>query len=377
MLRIDTFASVLLLVLVAGAPACAQGGLLYGSDIFQNELGTIDRASGAWTLIGSEGLTTGSIAGLAYDPTANVIYGCNPVDHGVYAVDQATGQATFIGITGFATIKGMAYDTGSGTLYCSCASCNVLFTVNVATGAGTSVGSFTGGFGIEGLAHDPATGTLFALSDNSDQVMVVSKTTAALTALPTPLPIGTWRGLAWDLQTGVLLATRTSPGELFVIDPVTGAATLVGSTSGLVEGLAFKTVAPEYQVNQTGASLDIDGVQGSATTLATVNVAVGQTAIAHFGGANTGQPWDVVLGIAPPIAVSQGAAVIGGQILNIDFTDPTLIFLWNGFQGPPSATFAVPFSLPAPATLSLQMAVADPLSTIGIALSQPVRLIVQ
>ena len=85
--------------------------------------------------------------------------------------------------------------------------------------------------------------------------------------------------------------------------------------------------------------------------------------------------------MAPLIPASAGALISSdGQIVNINLGDPSLTLWFNFMQGPAWGTgtaLSIPFSFPSATTLSAQMIVADPAQTSGIALSQPVRLLVQ
>lgn len=142
------------------------------------------------------------------------------------------------------------------------------------------------------------------------------------------------------------------------------------------------TLPPQYQTNFSFASsLDVNGVQGTSSVPATVTVSIGVTATLGLASVNLGQQWNLGTGSAPLISTSAGALVTSdGQIVNLDLTDPTFD-LWFAFlQGPawgPSTAVSIPFSIPSATTVSAQMIVVDPGLMSGIALSQPVRLIVQ
>ena len=227
-------------LLPALGPAAAAQSTLYGSEVQLDQLGTVDRASGTWTFIGSQG-PVGSITGLAYDGNHDVLYGCSPSNNSLYTLDPGTGLATLVGPTGFSNINGLAYDPATDTLYCTDLNNNVLFTVDVATGAGTLIGTISGAGAIEGLGFDPATDTLYGLDDISDRVYRLDTTTAVATPLPNPVGrSGLWRGLSWDSEQGVLWATTVNPGELHRVDPATGVGSFIGSPLSFVQGLAFR-----------------------------------------------------------------------------------------------------------------------------------------
>ncbi|MAG55595.1 MAG: hypothetical protein CMJ83_04815 [Planctomycetes bacterium] len=138
---------------------------------------------------------------------------------------------------------------------------------------------------------------------------------------------------------------------------------------------------PQYQTNSGLGSLDVNGVQGTTQSPAIVNVPIGTTATLGLGSTNAGMLWDLGSGLAPLISVSAGAFVLpDGQIVNLDVSDPTLSFWFNLLQGPtwiPWGALSIPFSVPVPAAVSMQMVVVSPTLPSGVVLSQPVRLIVQ
>lgn len=164
----------------------------------------------------------------------------------------------------------------------------------------------------------------------------------------------------------------------------------LGTTSGaepsdpqwVASGAPTACATPQYQTNFSfAASLDVNGVQGTPFTPATVTIPVGTSATLGLASVNVGQPWDLGAGSAPLVPAGAGALVTSdGQIVNLDVLDPTVQLWFNFLQGPPwgpSTSLSIPFSLPAATAVSAQMVVVDPALMSGIALSQPVRLIVQ
>lgn len=136
------------------------GATLYGTVITGGggpvELRTLNPDTGASTLIGVTG--TGPIAGLAYNPNTNVMYGIagssGPAD--LYTIDLMTGVATIVGSTGIQAGSlefgpdGNLYAGGTGTVapYDNQGS---LYRINPATGASTLVGAT--GFGTGGVGN--------------------------------------------------------------------------------------------------------------------------------------------------------------------------------------------------------------------------------
>ena len=176
--------------------------------------------------------------------------------------------------------------------------------------------------------------------------------------------------------TGIFSATSTA--QSFCNGPQGG------NSYNLINMIQIRNLsaAPEYHTNASpAASLDINGVQGTSQIEAVVTVPVGMTGTLGLGSVNVGQPWDLAAGTAPLIPASAGALISSdGQIVNINLGDPSLTLWFNFMQGPAWGTgtaLSIPFSFPSATTLSAQMIVADPAQTSGIALSQPVRLLVQ
>lgn len=173
-----------------------------------------------------------------------------------------------------------------------------------------------------------------------------------------------------------------------LLQPGTNTLYVYGNDTGVVAGLLFSATLdlfgfanPEYETNSGASSLDVNGVQGTAFTPATVTVPVATLGTFGLSSVNVGQPWDLGSGLAPLIPASSGALLLpDGQILNLDLSDPTLAVWFNLLQGPawgPQSSLLVPFSIAAPTMVSAQMVVMDPGVASGLALSQPVRVIVQ
>ncbi len=150
-------------------------GTLFGTDASGDHLLTVNPVTGAGAIVG--GMFIGSVPSLAVDPATGTIYaGQGGGAPNIYTVDKGSGAATLVGDSGlgFAAIGGMDF-TPDGTLY---AAVNIvgdggtgsdhLATINKATGAATVIGPFgacpPSGLctieGMEGIAFD-ASGTLW------------------------------------------------------------------------------------------------------------------------------------------------------------------------------------------------------------------------
>lgn len=152
----------------------------------------------------------------------------------------------------------------------------------------------------------------------------------------------------------------------------------VPATNGGASGLSFRVdfsvfAEPEWQVNQTGASLDLDGVVGNASFPASVAGCTGVPVTANLSSSNVGMPWEV--GITSPELGrprSLGAPPLSdGQVANLRFSVPSVSYV-NGLSfssGFPAVSFSVPVAATAAVSMSAQMAVFDPSQGSGLSLS--------
>jgi hypothetical protein len=123
---------------------------------------------------------------------------------------------------------------------------------------------------------------------------------------------------------------------------------------------------PEWQVNQPGSSLDLDGVQATPATSAVTTKCPGAPGLAMFASTNLGLLWEAGIGALPlvPRSGTGSLSTPGGQVVNLDLGDPALQFLFGG-PGPSPVPFPgnliVGFTAgPAPLTATIQQLNADP-----------------
>jgi hypothetical protein len=72
-----------------------------------------------------------------------------------------------------------------------------------------------------------------------------------------------------------------------------------------------------------------------------------------------------------------GISTAGGQTINLDLTDPNLVFLFGLQFGLPFVPVNANVGLPVPGTLSFQLVILDPTQVAGFSLSALNTLIVQ
>jgi hypothetical protein len=238
------FAAALPVLLLTVSAGVANAGTLtlYATTFNEKQLLQINIATGAGTLVGVIGETTGT-ADLAS-------YGGN-----LYALDQGGAKFDLInpataGIISSTTLGasiqgegGFTFDnSGHAWVSNSQGSTGQLLECNVAINSGcTLISSLNPS--MDGLAVSAA-GVLYGLSqapvgDAQPSLYTINETTGVATLIgssgQTGINVG---GLAFDPATGVFYAAFN--GELYTINTTTGAATAVGAIGfGDISGLAF------------------------------------------------------------------------------------------------------------------------------------------
>ena len=144
----------------------------------------------------------------------------------LYSVNVATGAATLIGsLNGPTNPAGLA--SHNGTLYVVGTTNDSLYSVDVATGAATLIGSLSGPTNPNGLASH--NGTLYLVDSVADSLYSVNVTTGAATSIGSLSGPPNPNGLASHNGTLYLVDSAAS---LYSVDVTTGAATSIGSLNG-------------------------------------------------------------------------------------------------------------------------------------------------
>lgn len=246
--------------------------------------------------------------------------------------------------------------------------------------------------------QDPATASAW----NADYVYFDANGTSITAAVPDPgfqgLMVNHWYRwqTIWDFTSNRVLLLR-------ITDLTTGVTStyaptdwyLAGGTaplpmptafrwfcgSGSVAGnsLAFDnanldifTGPFDYQVNNPASSLVANGLPDPGPFAPISVVApMGSNVLLDFSSSSTGLPWDVGLTSIPAVAGNAGGILTpGGQLINIDVTDPSYTSLFGlSFVNAFTNLTGVAVSSPGPAMISGQLAVVDPGGPDGIALS--------
>lgn len=203
----------------AGAPAGAAvllgadfGGVLYDVDTFTGDA-INPRATGISTL-----------SGIAFSP-AGMLYGHDAATDWLHRINPQTGASVPVGFIGIDVTEGdLAFNPVSGQLFGTQSfGDDRLYTIDLATGQGTTVGVITDAGDISAIAFDAA-GTLYALDTLTDAIYIVDPLTAdILSTIPLGASLGSSAGMAFDPVTGNLYiadggALGTNKLYLFLLD---------------------------------------------------------------------------------------------------------------------------------------------------------------
>jgi hypothetical protein len=235
---------VFLAATLLSATTALAGPIMYVHDGGGN-LGTVDVATGAATVIGNMGVV---MTDIAFDPLGN-LYGIS-FDN-LYSINSSTAAASLIGATSIAGGNALVFGA-DGTLYGAGFATTNLFTINPLTGASSVVGNM--GFASGGdLAFN--TGD-FYLASSGAQLIRVNPTTGA-GALVGAFGVAGVFGLATG-DDGVLYAVAGT--NVYTVNTATGAATNPVNFGGQGLGVAFgQSFVAETQVPEPALILLLGG----------------------------------------------------------------------------------------------------------------------
>lgn len=206
----------------------------------------------------------------------------------LYTLDEATGQATAVGPTGYA-LTGLAVDPTTGIMYGATSAqspgtTNALVTVNPATGAAALVAGFSSGSTVADIAFD-STGQMYGWTESGDHPVSIDKATAAVTVL-NATSLGTFgdgeaideNGVWYDMSKG-------ETGALWTVDKSSGAVTTVATLSNSPNGSGAMNAA-SFGCDGTSLWAMDSGRGSSASWLVTVDTSTG--AMTSHGLSNVG-----------------------------------------------------------------------------------------
>jgi hypothetical protein len=279
-------AALAILACVAGAVvpwAVAGGGGFGGTQVLYGATGNnvasnlyvIDSSTGGHTTVGPIGH---ALTGLAVDPTTGTMYGVttpndptNPAS--LVTVNRATGASSVIGALG-ATIADIAF-TSSGVLYGWSESVDGLDLINTTTGAATDVGATGLGTAGDGESFSPG-GVLYDMSrGSSGELWTVNTSTGAQTVVGTlsGAPAGTVNAATFGCDGSTLyVSVKSSPDYLATVNTSTRVVTSIGATT--ISGAANLDALTSYC---SGSTAKVRRVPGEYCMPAPVKRADGTT----------------------------------------------------------------------------------------------------
>lgn len=208
---------------------------IYAIDNNADTLLTLDRTTGAKTVVGSLG-TAVSFGDLAWDGSTLYLLGGRN-NNALYSVDRTTGAATLIGSHGVTDLFGLAYNPLDGHLYATqFAGGSGFYRLDKLTGAATPV--VASGTMLDGLAFNSTLGTLVGAQGGQGAFFSVDAATGDA------LQIGAGAGflnngdLDFDAASGAYYVADFS-GFFFRYSTNTQSRTIIASGLGAIDGLAI------------------------------------------------------------------------------------------------------------------------------------------
>ena len=245
---------------LAASPAAAAA-TLFGIDDTTNALITIDRTTGAISVIGSTGIAAGDFGDLTYDSNHGVLYwAAGRGNDNLYTIDMSTGAATLVGTHGVDDLFGLAYDTQSNTLYGDSSNGN-FYSIDANTGAATLIGANSVYPG--GLAYVASTNTLYLSSAGTGTLSTIDVTTGAATLFSAGPGFLNDNGVTWDPLLGLFWADDWSD-NIYQYDAAFDSRTGINTSSDALDGIAYADVATTTVPEPITLSLFGAGLAGVA-----------------------------------------------------------------------------------------------------------------
>lgn len=215
--------------------SAASAGTLYAIDDIDNSLVTIDPVTYAVTSIGSTGVSGGDFGDLAYDSISGTLYwAAGRGNDSLYTLNLATGAATLVGSYGIDDLFALAYNNSDGQLYAQATSGNV-YRLNPTTAAPTLVGS--NGVYPGGMEYRTDTGQLILVGAGNGSFYTVDTTTGAATLLASQGFIND-NDVAYDPDLNAYFVNDWS-SNLFKFDGTTYAGGVVATLPEAYDGIVY------------------------------------------------------------------------------------------------------------------------------------------
>ncbi len=280
-------------------------------------LGTIDQTTGAFTVVAPiTGLTAGdNTTGLTINPVTGAALlsavGGTPALSRLYTLNLTTGAATLVGV-----ITAPTDPTGTtmidismncqGALYAHNIIDDSLYSVNVATGAGTKFPThgLAANFA-QGMDFDNQSGALYAFiytGAGTNRFGTFDLTTGAFTSLVTDNPLGEFEGA---------IPTACPAVGAPTITPVTPAGA-VSFTLPATRSFVFNNAAAATASGTVSCTIAGAGFSVNPATVQTIPIGGSSTFVVSATAAGTGTLTCTIQGVAQPVVynLTAGAPVV-------------------------------------------------------------------
>jgi Ca2+-binding RTX toxin-like protein len=303
----------------------------------------VDTATGATTSIGPIGF---AVTGLAVDPSSGTLYGSTSMQspnspNSIITIDKTTGAGSLVGPVGIAgeEVADMTFDA-AGTLYgWTEMFTDDLVTINTSTGAATQVGNsgiFTFGSGLADVG-----GTLFYAGDGVTGVLrTVDKTTGLTTIVSTlhgaPSNTDGIAAMAVDPDSDVLFAVALNdsdvihPAYLVTIDTATGQVTTIGALPNDFDAIAFDSAGVVVQNTPPDASISgpSTGVRGQPLTYQVIatdpdiaDMDAGLSVVVNWGDGSPTESFTVNSATSQPLSLVHSFVASNAYTITVTVTD--------------------------------------------------------
>ena len=204
---------------VGAAPSGqSPAGTMYGADLRSDSTYTVNLATGAWTLLGSTGIS--DPRSMAWD--GETMYGTSYEAGRLYSVHLTSGAWTPVGGTGTSEPAGLEWN--GSVMYGTDTTSDNLYTVNRTSGRWTRVGStrriLPAWLGWNGSA-------MYGVDESTNNTYTVNLTSAAWTEVGRTR-VARPNDMAWNGRT--MYGVSVARGFLYTVNLTSGAWTPVGST---------------------------------------------------------------------------------------------------------------------------------------------------
>jgi Ca2+-binding RTX toxin-like protein len=241
--------------------------ILFGATGGENDsqLYTIDTATGVTTAIGSIGF---AVTGLAVDPISGTLFGSTSSlslnsPNSIITIDKTTGAGTLVGPVSLAgeEVADLTFDAAGNLFGWTEMFTDDLVKINTTTGAATQVGDagiYTFGSGLADV-----NGTLFYSGDGvMGALRTVDKSTGLTTVVATlhgaPSNTDGIAAMAVNPEMGLLFGVALNdsdlvhPAYLVTINTATGEVTTIGALPNDFDAIAFDSAAPVVEYPDFG-----------------------------------------------------------------------------------------------------------------------------